>query len=312
MKRCRWLCASLPGAFPMTLPPSRVGYILYVDESGDDGLDTVRPIDPNGASEWMILSGVLVHAHYAAKPIQWVREFKSTIKGSQRPDLHFADLTDPQRLSACEHFASKHLRWLAVVSNKRNMRGYQNARAAKRDTRNPFYNWMLRLLLERASQFCAERSVRDYGEMRAMRIELGARGGVSLPRIKVYLFEILRRQSAANTLYLQRGDIAWKVMNPDELAVFQARSRAGIQIADVVASGLRQAVDVKPDSRTDPRYALALRPTVASNRRGAVADFGLKLMPDPPDLWRVGLIESQISLFESFGYSRKHLVGPDP
>lgn len=296
----------------MMLPPEKVGYILYVDESGDDGISTVRPIDPQGASEWMILSGVLIHTKNHLRPVEWIREFKSTIKGSQRPDLHFANLTDPQRLAVCEHLASKHLRWFAVASNKRNMRGYRNPRAEKHDTRSPFYNWMLRLLLERASRFCAERSAWNYGEMRSMRIELGARGGVSLPRIKVYLRHKLRRQSMAGTLYIKRGDIAWDVINIDHMGVFQARNRAGIQLADVVASALRQAVDLKPDGSIDTSYAAALRPVVARDRRqGKVADFGLKLMPSPPDLWQIGLTEAQVSFFESYGYTRRHLVGPD-
>ncbi len=73
----------------MTTPPSNLGYVLYVDESGDDGFDTVRPIDPDGGSEWMVLAGVLLHAKNHLKPIEWVRDFKRGIKGSQRPDLHF-------------------------------------------------------------------------------------------------------------------------------------------------------------------------------------------------------------------------------
>ena len=145
----------------MPLIPSQIGYILYIDESGDDGFDTVKPIDPHGGSEWMVLSGVLLHAHNHLKPVEWVREFKKGIKGAQKPDLHFADLTDPQRLSVCNFLATKHIKWFAVVSNKRNMSGYSNPRAEKRDTRNSFYNWMLRLLLERATQYCAIRSMRD-------------------------------------------------------------------------------------------------------------------------------------------------------
>ena len=34
-------------------------YVLYIDEAGDDGLKRVRPLDPIGASEWLVISGVL-------------------------------------------------------------------------------------------------------------------------------------------------------------------------------------------------------------------------------------------------------------
>jgi hypothetical protein len=38
------------------------GYIAYVDEAGDPGLNKVRPIDENGASEWLVLSAVVMKA----------------------------------------------------------------------------------------------------------------------------------------------------------------------------------------------------------------------------------------------------------
>lgn len=297
----------------MPAPPSRVGYVLYIDESGDDGFETVRPIDATGGSEWMVLSGVLLHEKNQLTPVDWVREFKAGIKNATRQDLHFADLTDSHRLRACSFLAAKHMRCFVVISNKRNMRGYRNPRAERHDTRNPFYNWMLRLLLERASSFCAERSVRDYGEMRAMRIELASRGGLSLARTKVYLWDKLRRQSQAGTMYLKRGDISWSVINPAEIEIFQARRRAGLQLADIVASAFGQAVEPKPDGRVLTAYADALSPIMASTLRGAViADYGVKLMPDPPKLWGIGLNEEQVRFFERFGYDRKHLLGPDP
>jgi Protein of unknown function (DUF3800) len=39
-----------------------VAYIAYIDESGDDGLSKVQPIDPNGASEWFVLGAIVVPA----------------------------------------------------------------------------------------------------------------------------------------------------------------------------------------------------------------------------------------------------------
>lgn len=101
-------------------------------------------------------------------------------------------------------------------------------------------------------------------------------------------------------------------MDKAQIDIFQARKRAGIQLADVVASAIQQGVDIKPDGTLNPEYAMALRPVVASTPRGVIADHGLKLMPDPPALWRIGLSEEQMGLFEHFGYGRRYLVGPDP
>lgn len=191
------------------------------------------------------------------------------------------------------------------------MRRYENPRAAKHDTRSPFYNWLLRLLLERVSNYCAERSMNDYGEMRSLRIELGARGGVSVARLKVYLFHKLKPQSQAGTLYLPKGDIAWEVMDKEQLAIYQAHKRAGIQLADVVASALRLGVDQKPDGGTNPAFGKALLPVVATKKSGRITDFGVKLLPDAPHIKSVNFSPSQVEFFELFGYGRKYLVGPN-
>jgi len=39
---------------------SQVSYVAYIDESGDDGLARVRPLDADGASEWFVLGAVVV------------------------------------------------------------------------------------------------------------------------------------------------------------------------------------------------------------------------------------------------------------
>lgn len=171
-----------------------VGYILFIDEAGDDGIDRVEPIDPNGASEWLVLGGVLIREPNRLKPVEWVREFKKGIKGAQKPDLHFYDLSDYQRIRASQYLAELPIRCFVYISNKKNMRGYQNPRTFKRNVKNAFYNWALRLLLERASHYCVRRTQQDYNETRTMRIELASRGGYSLEQFKAYL-HLIRQQS---------------------------------------------------------------------------------------------------------------------
>ena len=276
----------------------RSGYVLHVDESGDDGYNVVRPIDPHGASEWMILSGVLVRNENALKTADWVRQFKQTIRGAQRPDLHYSDLSDHKRLELCQFIAQRPLRCFAVISNKRNMRGHRNLRAERWDTRHPFYNWMLRILLEKASQFCAGRSMRDYGEMRSMSVQLGARGGVSVPRIRVYLYK-LKNQSQARRLFIKRDDLAWEVMDLEDIFTVPAAKGPGIQLADAVAGAFRQATEVRAHGTIEPQYATALRQVMALNARGAMAGFSVKLLPDPPALWQAGLTQDHVRFLRS-------------
>jgi len=295
----------------MISPPARVGYVLFVDESGDDGYSRVWPIDPNGASEWLVLGGVLVKAERSLETVNWVRTFKKGIKGSQRPDLHFYTLSDDKRLEACEFLAGKPVRCFAVISNKRNMRGYRNFRAERWDGRNPMYNWLLRVLLEKASYYCANRSMRDYGEMRSMRIELGARANVSVVRIQDYLFK-LRAQTQMRRVYVKRDNLAWDCIDTAEIEAFNARKRAGIQLADIVASAFGKAVSRRYGETMDPRYANALFPVMAQKLRGWRAGFSVKLLPEPPHLHKAKLTEKHVAFFEGYGYERRYLMSPDP
>jgi hypothetical protein len=290
--------------------PAQVGYVLFVDESGDDGYSKVWPIDQDGASEWLILAGLLVKIDKHLGPVEWVREFRRGIKGAQRPDLHFYSLSDVKRLEACKFIATKPVRCFVVISNKRNMRGYRNPRAERWETRNPLYNWMLRLLLEKASRYCAWRSMADYGEMRGMRVEIAARGGVSVARIRVYLYK-LRNQNQMGRLWVSRDDISWACIDEKQVHVIPAHKRAGIQLADTVASAFGQAVDVRDGGLVDTRYAEAIL-KVMPQSGGIRAETSVKLMPGLPLIQKAGLTEDHIRFFERCGYTREFLVGPDP
>lgn len=54
-------------------------YVAYIDESGDDGLKKVRPLDPDGASEWFVLSAVVVRARREQDVLAWVKEIRAEI-----------------------------------------------------------------------------------------------------------------------------------------------------------------------------------------------------------------------------------------
>ena len=55
----------------MSLPddPPEPYYIVYIDEAGDPGLAKVRPLDPNGASEWLTLGAVVIRARVEDKVV---------------------------------------------------------------------------------------------------------------------------------------------------------------------------------------------------------------------------------------------------
>jgi hypothetical protein len=256
----------------------KVSYVAYIDESGDDGVASVKPNDPQGASEWFVLSAVVVRAE-AQRETVWVNKLLREVRLEQRKTLHFQPLDDWRRLLVCDGISKLPLRCFAVVSNKVNMSGYRNEHAEKVSAgRTWFYWWMTRLLLERVTDFCEQRSLRDYNEPRLVRLEFSRRRGLRYAHLQAYLVW-LKMQSKAGALFLTRGDLKWSVVDPiNEVYAFDHSERAGLQLSDTVASSFYQAVSGTPSP--DIRYASALEPRMARAKTGQIFGYGLKLMPD--------------------------------
>ena len=257
----------------------KVSYVAYIDESGDDGVASVRPVDPNGATEWFVLSALVVRAE-AQRETVWVRDILKQIRLEQRRTLHFQPLDDWRRTLVCASIAKLPVRCFAVVSNKANMHGYQNKKAEAASAtagRTWFYWWMTRLLLERVTDFCERRSYRDYAEPRIVRLEFSRRKGLRYGHLQAYLCW-LRMQSKADALFLRRGDIKWSVVDPiNQIAAIDNSERAGLQLSDSIASAFYQSVS---GPSPDISSAVALEPRMARGQNGQIFEYGLKLMPD--------------------------------
>jgi hypothetical protein len=249
--------------------------VAYIDESGDDGLWRVTPIDPVGASEWFILSAVVVAAG-TNRETSWVEKILSDLGLHQRRALHFQALSDAHKLAVCEALAALPVRCFVVMSNKRNMRRHLNQKAARVSFpvgRTWFYWWMTRLLLERVTEYCERRTVHEHGQPRLVRIEFARRGGLKYENCQGY-FNYLRDQSKTGTVYLKQGEVKWSVVDAaEEIRVFDAAHRPGLQLADVVAGAFFQAAAGRPE------FAIALRPRMAFNSDGNFFGYSVKLLP---------------------------------
>jgi hypothetical protein len=257
-----------------------VGYIAYIDEAGDDGLTRVKPLDPNGASEWMVLSAVLIRSDREASVLAWVKEIITKIEQHQIRHLHFRELRDAKRIAVVNHIAGLPVRIFTVASNKRNMRGYANhsAALAKINVTAWFYCWLSRVLIERVTDYCNRKSIRDHGEIKSIRFEFSARGGVRIDDVARYL-KYLKNQDEIGLLYNDFWVPAWPVIDFDEIYSHPAKARAGLQLADCTASAFFQALEMSNEGNVKPDYAKLLIPRVARSKKERIYDFGLKIWP---------------------------------
>ena len=281
-----------------------VRFVAYIDESGDTGLEAVKPRTVKGASEWLVLSCFLVREQDDHKCLGWVREVKSRFKNDQSPALHFSELLPVKKRIACEIVATKPCRYFIVASNKKNMEGYRNEAAeivsGKLGTAW-LYWWLTRLLLERVTDYCETRVRPEARGNCTLRITFSRRGGLLYRDFEYYLRK-LRWQSILGTMELTQGDLCWSVIDSEEILVLDHAKRAGLQLADIGAGAFYQALEQNRPANCDPQFAKLLEPRIARDRTNRVLGYGIKSMPE---LHKMGLATEQREIFEFFGYNPK-------
>lgn len=274
------------------------GYIAYIDEAGDPGLKRVRPVDPDGASEWLVLSAVVMKAMREPAVIGWVQNIIRDLGIKQRYDLHYRTLSQKRKITAGNMIATLPIRAFVLCSNKNNMRGYNNPRAAQMPSQQWFYNWCVRLLLERVTAFCAACTGADYGEQKTIKIEFSERGGHHYSQTAAYHY-YLRHQQQGGQVYLTKREPVTSMLDWDLMDTYPHGERAGLQLADFAASSFYQAIDCNGPGKWDIEPAKALS-TVIPKEAGLYRDFGVALFPTPA--WKADLTPDQKRIFEFYGY----------
>lgn len=283
----------------MTSEQNEYDYIAYVDEAGDPGLRKVRPIDEDGSSEWLILGAVVMRAKREPDVGDWLQDTKKAIGVDVRGPLHFRKLSPTRRLVVAQRLAIQPLRAFAVCSNKKNMRHWRNPRAERIPSQEWFYNWCLRLLLERLTAFCDTRRYIDLGGAPCkIKIEFSRRGGHRYSQTRAYAL-YLRHQEQGGKVYLKKRQIKTDLLSTDLMEDHPHWSRPGLQLADTVASAFYSACNTIGPGQWDTAPALALSPIIAKEN-GKTSDFGVALQPTPP--WKGDLTGDQRQIFEHFGY----------
>lgn len=194
--------------------------------------------------------------------------------------------------------STKDVRLFVVASHKTNMRGYQNKRMGSSLGRGEFYNWCLRLLLERVTQWCEHRSKLEERPIGPARVIFSERGGHDYSHLRGYV-DNLRMQALEGTTYLKRREIVPAVLDPQLCDVRPHSGLAGLQLADTAASASFQGIDSKSQAyTTEPALELKSRVAKAPGQRVA-AEFGLLRLPFASH----GKIPvDDRVLFEQFGY----------
>lgn len=274
------------------------GYVVYIDEAGDPGIKT-KADTSDQALEWFTLGAVVVDIRRDPEVVGWVRDMREAVRTQTLlSPIHYRKLSQSNQRRVCRMLSSKPVRLFAVATHKTNMRGYQNTRMGKPLGRGEFYNWCIRLLLERISTWCARRAKRDFGKIRPMKLVFSERGGHDYEHLFKYL-AVLEQQTLNGGLFLKAKHIIPGLVRR-ELCLVQPHSMiAGLQLADITASAIFQAANTNSTTH-DLEPALSLKARAArEGSKHSPADFGLTAWPRP-DQAPIPLRDRLI--FEKYGY----------
>lgn len=249
---------------------------VYIDEAGDPGVrDGLKYYDTR--HEWLCLAAYVVRTSNDGQLVEWVRELRSAANSRQAGALHYHRITAERRQHVCETLAQKPARAFVVASHKSNMREYVNPRIGTKLAADKFYNWAFRLLLERVTEWGERWLLENAGAVEPLRLIMAGRGGHDYDHLFSYI-DLLRMQVEARTLFLKGKGLHPTLLDRTRWKIAPAETMAGLQLADTVVSAFGQAVNsASPSYDIEP--AKALRPILAADKRGCVADKGLMALP---------------------------------
>jgi Protein of unknown function (DUF3800) len=239
-------------------------YIAYIDESGDDGLTNFRGKgSQGGASSWLIISACVFRYSYDVECVGWRDEILAEMPEKKSRDLHFTNLTHQQKVFATKRLSEQKVKAISILSNKRTIQPgtYQQ--------KNQLYFYLTRYLIERVSWLCRDyRHIVTGGDGR-VKIIFSRRGGMSYQDFQSYLYRLQADQTVT---------IHWPVIDIDGVEAFDHSTRAGLQLADIVASSFAAGVETDRFGNCECRYAETLKPKVYC-RNNNYLSYGVKAVP---------------------------------
>ncbi len=268
---------------------------VYIDEAGDPGVrDGLRYL--GNRHEWLCTSAVVIRTEREPKVVDWVKELREVARSRQAGVLHYQRITRERREGVCAKLASLPVRAFIMASHKSNLREYVNPRIQKQMDDGTFYNWCMRLMMERLTAW-AWAWMSENGGVEPLRIVFAERGGHSYDKMFGY-FKILRMQKEAGTLFLPGLGLKEPMLDQTDWSVAATTAAAGLQLADVVASAFYQGANVASPS-FDQRPALALRPIMVAGPKGREANTGVTVWPLPH---QSPLDDAAKPIFRHYGY----------
>lgn len=267
---------------------------IYIDEAGDPGVrDGLSYLGKR--HEWLGIAAVAVRSSRNADLVEWVREMRQQANATQSGALHYHKITVERRAGVCSLLAGKPARAFILASHKSNVREYINPRLQKMIDGGKFYNWCIRLLLERVTAWAEAWQLKDLGRLEGLQVVF-ARRGHDYDHFFSYV-DLLRMQAENGTLFLKGPGLAPALLDRSEWSLSQPEQLAGLQLADTVASAFYQAANTASPAH-DVAPAESLK-TIMAAKAGIAANNGVTVWPLPQ---QADFPDESKPIFRFYGY----------
>jgi hypothetical protein len=226
---------------------------LFLDESGEEGFGPT-------SSEWFILSGAIQDASDARLCRETYNRFREMCDRQDNWHFHFQNADHRLRLAFARSMRPAGYVFVSVAVHKASLTRTDNFK-------RPYflYFYAAKLLLERVSWICR----RQHRKLEA--VYFSTRRGLKQAAAESY-FRLLQ----ANASGLQ-NNIYWPAVRDMEIHVEPNKKRIGLQMADLKASSVGQALTLLYDEN-EPRYLLEIKDQCFAYG-GSRLGYGLKFFP---------------------------------
>lgn len=269
-------------------------YTLYIDESGDTGIDNVRQgIDTSGASPFLVFGGCLIANQHETELKSLLCRVEESIA---KKNLHCAGLSH----LALAKFArmvreEADITCFALISAKDTMGGFKDHIAGKGQDQK-FYNKFVSYFLERVGHFMLLNGI----DSEDVRIVFEDRANHDYQKLRNYL-KMIKRNPLDPRLGHYLGPI-----DPDKIVSEEKSANELLCYADLVAYSVAAAINASASNFGVPeeRYLRELKSKFFCEKEtGAVGDFGLKLFKR---------FEFKLNDCSKVYFDKLHVLGVEP
>lgn len=270
------------------------GLTVYIDEAGDPGVRDGLSYRST-RHEWLCISAVVTRSDRNGEIVDWVKGLREQASSTQSASLHYHKIKADRRALVCQAMAAHPCRAFVLASHKSNLREYINPRIGAMMDAGTFYNWCLRLLLERVTSWAEAWQRTNAGGPEPLRVVFAQRGH-NWNHFFSYV-DLLRMQKQAGTLFLKGPGLGVELLSREHWSVEKAALNAGLQLADTVASSFYQAANsAAPNFDIQPACALA---PIMPCKHGVAANHSVTLFPLAH---QASVPEGARPVFEHYGY----------